>query len=400
MLELALIALLILVYSIFAEKIEKVSISGPMIFLVIGIALGPIGLKMISFSVGNEGYKLLSEVALALVLFTDASKANLKVLKSNYKIPARLLLIGLPLCIIAGILTGKVIFTEFSWIELAILATVLAPTDAALGEPVVNNKAVPSKIRTTLNVESGLNDGIVVPILFLLMAIYSIQNGEVTTAQGIMLFLEELGIGAAVGLGVTFIVVKLIILSLGKHWLEESWKPMLMITLSVGCFALAQGIHGSGFIACYVGGLLFGKMLDSEKIQFQKAADGTGKLLSLLVWIIFGAVVISEYYMFFSWEIVVYSILSLTLIRMIPMLLSLYKSGVTLYEAMFVSWFGPRGLASIVFIIIVMGINIENNDTFALTAICTVFLSVFAHGFTASPMANAFKRKQTEIKTE
>jgi len=394
MLELALLAMLILAYSIFAEKIEKAPISGPIIFLVCGVVLGPIGLKLISFSVGNEGYKLLSELALALVLFTDASKTDLKVLKSNIKLPARLLLIGLPLTIILGIVTGKLIFTQFSWIELALLATVLAPTDAALGEPVVNNKWVPAKIRATLNVESGLNDGIAVPIVLLLMAIYTVQSGEVTTGHAIVLFLEEIGIGAAVGMGITFVVSRLIKVSLVRHWFEESWKPMLMIALAVGCFTLAQGLHGSGFIACYTGGLLFGTLLHDEKIQFQKAAEGSGKIMSLLVWIIFGTVVISEFYMYISWEILLYSVLSLTVIRMIPVLLSLIKSGLSLHESLFTAWFGPRGLASIVFVIIVMGIEIEHNDTFVLTAVCTVFLSVFAHGFTASPMANAFKSKQ------
>jgi len=393
MIHLATMALLILAYGILAEKIEKAPISGPIIFLVIGIIIGPIGLNLLIFDVGNEGYKILAELALALVLFTDATKTDLKVLRGSVKLPTRMLLIGLPLTIVLGVVTGKLFFTQFSWIELALLATVLAPTDAALGEPVVNNKSVPSKLRSTLNVESGLNDGIVVPIVFLLLAIYSTQSGEVTGQHALILFLEELGIGAAIGLGVTFIMARLIKLSLKNHWMEESWKPMMMVVLAIGCFTLAQAIHGSGFIACYVGGLLFGKMLLDDKGQFQKGADGTGKVLSLMVWIIFGAVVISENISYFSWEIVVYSLLSLTVIRMIPVLLSLIGSGLTRYEAFFLSWFGPRGLASIVFIIIVMDVGIENNATFALTAVCTVFLSVFAHGFTASPMANAFKTK-------
>jgi len=393
MIQLAMLVLLILLYSIFAEKIEKAPISGPIIFLVFGLVFGPLGFDLLTFVVGNEGYKVLAELALALVLFTDASKTDFKVLKANINIPARLLLIGMPLTIILGIVTGKMIFAEFSWIELAILATVLAPTDAALGEPVVNNKSVPPKIRASLNVESGLNDGIAVPILFLLLAIYSVQHGEVTTQDAIILFVKEIGIGALVGLGITYIVVRLIKLSLINQWFEESWRPMLMITLAVGCFALAQGLHGSGFIACYLGGLLFGKMCADEKAQFQKAAEGTGKILSFIVWIIFGAVVISDNISYFSWSIVLYAFLSLTIIRMIPVMLSLFKSGLTFHESLFTAWFGPRGLASIVFVVIVFDINIENNATFALTAVCTILLSVLAHGFTASPMSNAFKSK-------
>ena len=394
MIQLAMLVLLILLYSIFAGKIEKTPISGPIIFLLFGLAFGPIGFNLLSFTVDMAGYKILAELALALVLFTDASKTDFEVLKNNFKIPARLLLIGLPLTIILGILTGKVIFAELSWIELAILATVLAPTDAALGEPVVNNKSVPSKIRGSLNVESGLNDGIAVPILFLLLSVYTAQHGEITAQHAIALFLKEIGIGMLIGLGISYSISKLIKLSLKHHWLEESWKSLLIVSIAISSFALAQGLGGSGFIACYVGGLLFGKMCHFEKGQFQKAAIGSGKILSLIVWIIFGAVVISENISYFSWNIVVYSVLSLTIIRAIPVLLSLYKSGFSLHGSVFTAWFGPRGLASIVFIIIVIDVQIEHVSTFALTGICTIFLSVFAHGFTASPMANTFRRKK------
>lgn len=393
MYEIAIIALLILAYSIFAEKIETYPISGPIIFLFVGIITGPLGLNLLSGGVEKAGYKFLAELALALVLFTDASKTDFKVLKSSIGLPARLLLIGLPLTIIFGIVTGKFFFPELTWLELGLLATVLAPTDAALGEPVVNNKAVPAKIRSTLNVESGLNDGIAVPIVLLLLALYTAQNSEVTNTDAVLLFLKEIGIGALVGLGISYSASLLIKLSLKRHWLEESWRPMLMITISISCFALAQSIHGSGFIAAYIGGLLFGKLCHSEKLQFQKAAEGTGKILSLLVWIIFGAIVISENISYFSWEIVIYSILSLTVIRMIPVMLSLFRSGLSLHESLFTAWFGPRGLASIVFVIIVMNAHIEHVATFALTAVCTIFLSVLAHGFTASPMANGFKHK-------
>lgn len=393
MIQIALISILILLYAIFAKKIEKASISGPIIFLSVGVLLGPIGLSLINSDVEVGSYKLLAELALALVLFSDASKTDFRTLKSNIALPTRMLLIGLPITILFGFVTGMFFFPEFSWIELALLASVLAPTDAALGEQVVNNKSVPAKIRSTLNVESGLNDGIVVPIVFLLLALYSAQNSEVSTADAIVLFIEEIGIGILVGVAIAYGASKLILLSLKRQWLEASWRPMLMIAVAISCFTLAQSIHGSGFIAAYVGGLLFGKVRSTHKIEFQKAAEGTGKVMTLLVWVIFGAVVITKYFSSFSWNIIIYSLLSLTVIRMLPVLLSLIKSGSTFKESMFTAWFGPRGLASIVFAIIVMDVNIEHVDTFVLTSVCTIFFSVIAHGITASPMANGFKKE-------
>ncbi len=392
MIHLAIVTSLILLYGIFAKKIEQTPISGPIIFLVVGLIIGPMGLDLLGQGFDISSYKLLAELALALVLFTDASKTDFSTLRSNIALPTRLLLIGLPLTIILGYVTGKFFFPELTWIELALLASVLAPTDAALGEPVVNNKSVPAKIRSSLNVESGLNDGIVVPIVFLLLAMYSAQNSEVSNADAITLFIEEIGIGILVGAAIAFGASKLIILSLKRQWLEESWRPMLIIAIAISCFTLAQGIHGSGFIAAYIGGLVFGKVASTQKIQFINAAEGTGKILTYLVWVIFGAVIITKYFSYFSWEIIIYSLLSLTVIRMLPVLLSLIKSGLSFKESLFIAWFGPRGLASIVFVIIVMDVNIEHENTFVLTAVCTIFFSVIAHGFTASPMANRFKK--------
>ena len=393
MIHLAIVTSLILLYGIFAKKIEQTPISGPIIFLVVGLIIGPMGLDLLGQGFDITSYKLLAELALALVLFTDASKTDFSTLRSNIALPTRLLLIGLPLTIILGYVTGKFFFPELTWIELALLASVLAPTDAALGEPVVNNKSVPAKIRSCLNVESGLNDGIVVPIVFLLLAMYSAQNSEVSNADAITLFIEEIGIGIVVGAAIAYGASKLIILSLKRQWLEESWRPMLIIAIAISCFTLAQGIHGSGFIAAYIGGLVFGKVASTKKIQFINAAEGTGKILTYLVWVIFGAVIITKYFSYFSWEIIIYSLLSLTVIRMLPVLLSLIKSGLSFKESLFIAWFGPRGLASIVFVIIVMDVNIEHENTFVLTAVCTIFFSVIAHGFTANPMANLFKKQ-------
>jgi NhaP-type Na+/H+ or K+/H+ antiporter len=393
MLHLAIVTSLILLYGIFAKRIEKAPISGPIIFLIIGVTMPFLALDLIGQGFDIGAYKLLAELALALVLFADASKTDFLTLKSNNALPVRLLLIGLPLTIIFGYVIGIFLFPELAWIELALLAAVLAPTDAALGEQVVSNKSVPAKIRASLNVESGLNDGIVVPIVFLLLALYSAQNSEVSKAEAITLFIEEIGIGILIGTAFAYGASKLIILSMKKHWLEESWRPMLMITIAIGCFALAQSLHGSGFIAAYIGGLIFGKVVSTKKIEFQKAAEGTGKILTLLVWIIFGTVLITKFVDYFSWEIIVYSLLSLTVIRMVPVMLSLIKSGFSFKESLFTAWFGPRGLASIVFVIIVMDVNIEHEDTFVLTSACTIFFSVFAHGFSASPLANLFKNQ-------
>lgn len=376
----------ILIYSLIAKRLEKTVISGPFLTIIVGILIGPLVLNLVNLRVGIEGYRIIAELSLALVLFNDAANTNMRELVKNVSIPVRLLLIGLPLTIALGVLGGLIIFKGFTWIELGILATLLAPTDAALGKPVVTNQSVPSKIRESLNVESGLNDGICVPVLFFLIALFASQTGEeLKSNAGLILFAEEIGIGLIAGLATIFIVDRLVNYSEKHGWIKKSWKTVVIIALAFTCFTIAQIAGGSGFIACFTGGLLYSLINRKYKHDFLEASEGAGDTLSMLTWIIFGSVVIASNIKSLTWEVIIYALLSLTLIRMIPVFLSLIKSGIPWKEKLFISWFGPRGLASIVFAIIVFDIGLPHKETIILTAVCTILLSVILHGFTANP---------------
>lgn len=394
-LNFAVITLILLTYSLIAGKVERGPISGPMVFLMVGLLLGPFSLHILNVRFEAEHYKQLAEFALALVLFTDASKTNLKVLLHHISIPSRLLLIGLPLTIVAGTLFGKLIFPEFLWVELAILATVLAPTDAALGEPIVSNKSVPSKIREAINVESGLNDGICVPILLLLLAFQKVHVSEhISWQYGLTVFAKQIGIGLATGIGVVSLSVLLIKKGFSQKWIEASWKPTVIITLSIACFALAQALGGSGFISAFTGGIVLGRSIKDQKFEFLEGAEGIGKILSSTVWIVFGSVLTIWIFKHLTLQIVLYALASLTIIRIIPVFICLVAKRLPLYEKFFTAWFGPRGLASIVFAVLVFEEKLQSGDTIVVTACLTILLSVFAHGITAIPMATAFKKKQ------
>lgn len=385
--NLVLIASSVFVYSLLAGRIEKTAISGPIIFVILGIIAGPLAFNFFDSGMNEEGYKTLAEVALALMLFTDASNTNFRVLEHNYATPMRLLFIGLPLTIILGLLAGKFVFNGFAWIELAILATILAPTDAALGNAVVTNRAVPSKIREALNVESGLNDGISVPVLFLLIAIFAAETqGDVSFAFGLGLFAKEIGIGLGIGLFVTYVGARLIHYSTTKKWITSSLKPLVIIALTLACFSLAQLLGGSGFIACFTGGLLYGQLSKKYKIESMLSAEGTADILSLITWMIFGAVVVSSSISVFTWHIALYAILSLTIVRMLPVYISLIGSGIPSKERYFMGWFGPRGLASIVFAIIIIDLQLPHQETILLTIVCTILGSILLHGITANPI--------------
>jgi NhaP-type Na+/H+ or K+/H+ antiporter len=272
------------------------------------------------------------------------------------------------------------------------LATLLAPTDAALGKAAVSDPSIPGSIRTALNVESGLNDGICVPIFLAFLAMAT----EAAADQGFAaltlgLLAQEIGIGAAAGLALVAVTVPFMRFCVTRGWFIEAWRHLPVPALAVACFTAAQSLGGSGFIACFTGGLLFNLLDREDKAGWLLPGEAAGDALSLLTWVAFGAVVIGGVIDALTWQVVVYALLSLTVIRMAPVLLALLGSGLSHKQALFIAWFGPRGLATIVFTVMLVDAEIPGADTMALTATCTIILSVVAHGLTAKPLIRALE---------
>jgi len=388
--DLAIFAAIVFLYSIASGGLDRTPFNGAIVYTAVGLALGSSGLDLLSFDVSAEGLNTLAELTLALVLFTDAANADLAVLKRSFHIPQRLLLIGLPLTILLGFGAGVLLFGGLTLFEVAILATMLAPTDAALGKAVVSNESVPDNIRQGLNVESGLNDGICVPILFLFLALATESNAQAsTTALALTLVAQQIGIGIAVGIGLTLMGAWLLKRSTERGWISESWRQLPVVALSLACFAVAQQLGGSGFIACFSGGLLFGGIASQQKEVFLLAAEGTGDTLALITWVVFGAAVVGQAIGQFSWQVVLYAVLSLTIVRMLPVFLSLAGMKLRTDEKLFMGWFGPRGLASIVFAVIVLEAHLPNGGTITMTVVCTIVLSIVGHGLSANPLVAA-----------
>jgi len=395
--NLAIMAVFVFIYSAVAGGVEKKPMSGPIIFMAFGVLAGPMVLGLMESDITAGMLRSFAELSLALVLFTDAANADITTLKRSRGLPERMLLIGLPLTIVLGFLAGLLFFPDMPLLQVALLAVMLAPTDAALGKGIFANPKVPVRIREALNVESGLNDGICVPILYLFLALAvttEIQEGPVSLA--LTLLAREIGIGMAVGLGATALGVVVLKLSIKRRWVQENWMPVPVVALAFACYAVAQTLEGSGFIACFVGGLLFDIMFKGGKHKVLEAAEGMGNTLALITWVIFGFALVGQVLTAFSWTIVIYSLLSLTIIRVLPVYLSLAGTGESVYGKLFMGWFGPRGLASIVFIIIVWEKNLPDAMTMGVTVVCTVILSVIAHGLTANPMAKLFGRFKIE----
>ncbi|NRB42726.1 MAG: cation:proton antiporter, partial [Pseudomonadales bacterium] len=346
-------------YSLIAKRVESSFVSGPMIFTAVGFLLGNWGLGVFGWKADSNDLRLLADMTLALVLFADAANANLSVLRRHIKIPSRMLLIGLPGVILFGFIVAAWMFDQLSIYEAAILATMLAATDAALGKAVITDKNVPARIREGLNAESGFNDGLCVPILLLLIALAaSSTSGEHSETHALLLVAEELGIGLAVGLILAAAGAFLLQLAKNNDWLCDIWLQSTVAALAITSFAVAQQLHGSGYIAAFSGGLLFGHLAKEKTHQLLMATEGAAEVLALMTWILFGAAVIAGVMELLSWQVVAYSLLSLTIIRMLPIYLAFTGSDVSPASRLFMGWFGPRGLASLVFVIIVMDAGI------------------------------------------
>ena len=394
-LDWAIIGAVTYAYGLFSKRLKRTPISGALVFLITGFVLGPSLLGWLQIDVTAEKLRTTAELTLALILFTDAARANLPVLRNSARLAMRLLVLGLPLTILLGFAAARWILPDLSLVEAAILAVVLAPTDAALGQAVVTHPLVPVVIREDLSVESGLNDGICVPVLLALLAIA--ERGDSLPIGGVAglallarLFFAQLGLGVLVG-GVAALVG-----SCGsdfcrrRDWIDPDWLPLLAIALPFTAFSLAQQVGGSGFIAAFVAGLVYGGLSQAHKKEELVAAESAGAVLSLMTWVAFGCAVVPLALAQFSGMALLYGLLSLTLVRMLPV--ALVSSGLVPapWSPLFVGWFGPRGLASIVFAVMVVDADLPHGRMIAMTVATTVMLSIVAHGLSAVSLVKRY----------
>jgi sodium/hydrogen antiporter len=368
-----------IVFALVSRKLAHSPLTGPMYFTAAGLLGAWIGvwdpaLEPIDTSV-------VLELTLALVLFTEAMKLRLRSWTEDFELPTRLLAIGMPLTILLGAVLAAVMLPGVGLLTGAIVATVLAPTDAALGLAVVENPKVPTRIREALSVESGLNDGIALPVLVFFVALAETEEGA---ALG-PLFFEAVGVALAVGVVIAVVAGAAMHFATERGWMEQRWQQLSIVVVALITFAVSDELGGSGFIAAFVGGLVFGRvirvMMTSEVAEF---ADDLGTALTMFSFMLFGGVILYQHREFLSVAALVYAVVSLTVVRMAPVAISMIGAGLDRKTIAFMGWFGPRGLASIIFagVVVEEADIIDSNLVVAVMAV-TVTASIFLHGATA-----------------
>ncbi len=386
-------------YSLVSGRLERTIITAPIVFTAVGMLMVLL-LPELRYRQGNlELFLRIAEVGLVLLLFTDASRIDLRLLNNIRILPARLLSTGMLLTILAGAIGAKVLFPQLSIWEAGILASILAPTDAGLGQVIVSSPRVPTKIRQALNVEAGLNDGLSVPFLLFFLALAG--NGSNGHAATLMRFIvEQLGLGTLIGAGAGLAGGWVLGLAHRKKWMAESWQPLGVVALPLLCAMMAEAVGASMFIAAFAAGLAVQagfKEAGEHSVEF---TEQWGQLLNLSVFFLFGVLVARAWGQFHPAH-VLYAILSLTAVRMLPVAIALIGTRMSRATVLFMGWFGPRGLASIVLGLIFLRETPQSEDsTIRLVVMATVLLSIFAHGLTAKPGMELYALQIAALKVD
>ncbi|WUH89634.1 cation:proton antiporter [Streptomyces sp. NBC_00433] len=386
-------------YGALSRWLSTTVVSGPLVFTVCGLAIGPLGLDLLNADRDPEVTRTLLESALILVLFTDAAAIRIQDLRREEFLPLRLLVIGLPVTIALGWLVAWPLLPGLSTWELALVAIILAPTDAALGEQAFSNQRVPALVRGGLGVESGLNDGLALPFFVLALA----AAGEGGGHPGVVAtFLRALLLSGAIGFAVGWAGAGVLRWSVLRDWSSSHWRQFLVLAVPVVAFAVCGAAEGSGFIGAWVAGLAFGSRLRGaspgrkthtdgpDPTQSAQFSERLGLLLASVSFLAFGAVILGPALQHLTWRMVVYGVISLTVIRMVPVALAMAGSGLRPVSLGYIGWFGPRGLASLVFGLLAFEEHLPGTTELSGVVAVTVGLSVLLHGASAPYLGDRY----------
>jgi NhaP-type Na+/H+ or K+/H+ antiporter len=390
----ALSALVVFGWGLLSTRLGRADLSAPIVFVAVGLLLSE-GLDAIEPAVSHEAVKLIAEVTLVWVLFADAARVGLRELRTDLALYARLLGLGLPLTMAAGTLLAVGFFHGMGVWTALLVGTALAPTDAALGSVVMTDQRVPARVRRVLNVESGLNDGIATPVVTVAIAGAAAAD-SIDGLPGVGGALTDLAVGLVVGVVLGLVGGHAMLAARRRGWASEDLAGPGVLALALAAYAGTLWLDGNGFVAAFVGGLAFGNSAGRGGAKEVFYVEQTAGLASAMTWLVFGAIAVPTVVEHADWRVVAYAVLSLTAVRMLPVALALVGTGLSRATVGFVGWFGPRGLASIIFALIALEeLHGEAGRAVAVIGM-TVLLSVLAHGLSARPLAARFGASRAE----
>ena len=384
-------AALILI-SAFSGPLSRRGVTSAMAFVLAGLVLALALKDRLGISLETHSVLRVAELALVFLLFNDAARLDVGALRRSPGWPARLLGAGLPATILLGFVAGMVLFPELPLASVFLLSAILCATDAALGHRVVEDPSVPVPVRRALNVESGLNDGVAVPFFLVSLDItMSALDGSVPAALAAAL-VRQIGWGLAAGILIGGAGGYLQRAAARRGWFETRWRQPCTLAVALAAYAAAVTLGGSAFLAAFVAGLAFRLAHGEDDSEATRFTEETGGILAAATWLVFGALAVRAALPLLTWQVLVYAALSLTVVRTVPVAIAFAGSGAALQTRAFIGWFGPRGLASVVFALLAFERGTPAAGTLLATVVVTVGLSVFVHGLSARPLVAAYSR--------
>lgn len=388
MISYLLIAAFLVGFSMIAKRLSSTILTAPMAFLGFGVALHFAGL------VPEEGSErilhLLAEITLMVLLFLDAARVDHEGLRRNRVWPIRMLLIGIPLAFLFGSVAGWLLLPGWPFGAVALIAAILVPTDAALGDSVITNPDVPERHRSTLTVESGLNDGLALPLV-LMMAALAAPAGTAPAGGWALFAAKQVLLGPLAGISIGTLGGLLLLRAQNARATDDIYEGICALALAAACYLAANAIGGNGFVAAFTGGFAFGAVVRGACAFVYEFTESEGQLLSWSAFFLMGAVLVPEAAAHLTWPHLALILVSLFITRPLAIWLSLAGTDADPLSRGFFGWFGPRGLATALFALIVTDeLAPEWAEAVLNLAINAVWISALLHGITAAPLARWF----------
>lgn len=378
------LTLLVLGYAVMSGLVARWYVAPALIFVGLGMLFGPFGFNLLQAGPGTQGYTLLAQLALTVILFNQAAKLDPARVFRRGHVTFRLLVIGIPLTLVLGTLTAAVLLPVLPWWEAVCLAAIVAPTEAALIEALIEDRRVPERVRNALSVESGFYDGFALAVLLAALALASAQTDDRPRDWTWFVVRTEL-VSLTIGAGVGLLGAVVIAWSRRREWMNDTWAQLATLAVALICFELGERVHASGFVAAFTGGLAFAVVVRRSNTQVSKqVSDATAQLLELLVFAMFGAFAVIDAWQHASWRVVLFCVVALFGARLIAVLVALARTDLPAYSRLFIGWFGPRGIGTVVLALLVIERGeIQHPDVLTQAGVIAVTLSLVVHSLTA-----------------
>ncbi len=387
---LVIIAGFVLVVALAGRQLEHLPITPPMLAVGVGLAISLVGHDEVAVTLGSEEVLLLAEITLIVLLFSDASRISPMSLRDTGSLPLRMLLIGLPLAALLGAVATSLILSDLTWAEAGLVAAILTPTDAAVGQAVVSSPSVPARVRHALEVESGLNDGLIVPVIGVFIVL--VEGARLESSAALLgEAVGEIVIGAVVGAVGGYGFAKVSQLAIDREFTAVSSMRLATLSALAATVGLAVSLGGNGFIAAFLAGIALRLAAGVRCDSWLSLPENLGQLGALVAFVVFGATMVEPAIEALSWSMVLVAVVLLTLARMAPVAMALWGSGVQRPTTAFIGWFGPRGLASILFALVLTTESMAAETQELVSIISVVVLaSIMLHGATAAPFSKRY----------